>query len=285
MCILFLHLDDSPPPDGYKLILANNRDEGWDRPTKPMAFWDSKPDCISSLDMQAGREGGTWLAVSKKGRVGSLLSILAYVDPTKKGRGFLARDFITSDKDMNSYLKDIAARAEEYNNFNLVLADLESNTIGYVNSKTKTPEILPPGSYVISNSPMATPWQKAINNRAKFSDLVKNYGVKSEKNNLVASLFSVLKDKTQYPEDQLVRSQGVENGLTEEQCLERSACFVWSPSLNFATITNSVVLVDADGNCEYIERNLKNASTASPDPDSMEWNTDEISFHLDCSET
>ena len=38
MCILFMYLNDKPEQCPYKLIVASNRDEYWDRPTEQAAF-------------------------------------------------------------------------------------------------------------------------------------------------------------------------------------------------------------------------------------------------------
>lgn len=40
MCILFLHTDNSPAPNKFRLILASNRDEYYRRPTQQAHFWD-----------------------------------------------------------------------------------------------------------------------------------------------------------------------------------------------------------------------------------------------------
>ena len=47
MCLLFVYLNDEESSGGYRLILANNRDEEWDRPTKQLQFWTDHTDCIS----------------------------------------------------------------------------------------------------------------------------------------------------------------------------------------------------------------------------------------------
>ena len=46
MCLIFISLDQHP---SYKLIVAGNRDEFYNRPTQPAAYW---PDADSVL---AGR--------------------------------------------------------------------------------------------------------------------------------------------------------------------------------------------------------------------------------------
>lgn len=47
MCILFFYLNPNAEEGRYQLILANNRDEFYTRPTKPAEFWGENNDCIS----------------------------------------------------------------------------------------------------------------------------------------------------------------------------------------------------------------------------------------------
>jgi uncharacterized protein with NRDE domain len=48
MCILFAHScrSSSAARNGYSLIIANNRDEFFNRPTKEAHFWDTCNDVI-----------------------------------------------------------------------------------------------------------------------------------------------------------------------------------------------------------------------------------------------
>lgn len=46
MCILFVHLGIEDPESDYSLILAANRDEAYDRPSKNMAPWEDDHDII-----------------------------------------------------------------------------------------------------------------------------------------------------------------------------------------------------------------------------------------------
>lgn len=46
MCILFLHTDNNPAPNKFRLILASNRDEYYQRPTRQANFWDEDPTVI-----------------------------------------------------------------------------------------------------------------------------------------------------------------------------------------------------------------------------------------------
>lgn len=47
MCILFLYFCDDPSPDGYRLIMASNRDEFYFRPTAHAKFWEENPSIIA----------------------------------------------------------------------------------------------------------------------------------------------------------------------------------------------------------------------------------------------
>jgi uncharacterized protein with NRDE domain len=47
MCIAFLAISENPEDDGYKVIIAMNRDEYFDRPTKEAQFYKGNPDIIA----------------------------------------------------------------------------------------------------------------------------------------------------------------------------------------------------------------------------------------------
>ena len=47
MCILFLYFCDKPSPDGYRFIMASNRDEFYFRPTANAKFWEKNPNLIA----------------------------------------------------------------------------------------------------------------------------------------------------------------------------------------------------------------------------------------------
>lgn len=47
MCIAFLAISENPHEDGYKIIIAMNRDEYFDRPTKAAQFYDGDPPIVA----------------------------------------------------------------------------------------------------------------------------------------------------------------------------------------------------------------------------------------------
>ena len=66
MCLILFTIN---PTSKYKLILAANRDEFYDRPAEPAAFWKSDPDLLAGKDL---KKGGTWLGITKSGRFAAI---------------------------------------------------------------------------------------------------------------------------------------------------------------------------------------------------------------------
>ncbi|XP_017851061.1 transport and Golgi organization protein 2 isoform X1 [Drosophila busckii] len=86
MCVIFFYANSQPGADGYKLILASNRDEFFDRNTQTAAKWPNAEHVYGGIDLQPGREGGTWLAVGCEDgvfKVGALLNLTGEPKPPK----------------------------------------------------------------------------------------------------------------------------------------------------------------------------------------------------------
>jgi uncharacterized protein with NRDE domain len=153
MCILFAFVNPKPEPGGYKIILASNRDESFSRPALPAHEWLPKHSgvyggkfisrikyscsCMMTQlsllgqDMQPGKEGGTWLAMNKHGRISVLLNVgqsdsetIAVADPTS-GRGFYAVEWVTNmNESMEGIFNIVKERHENrQQTFRLVVFD------------------------------------------------------------------------------------------------------------------------------------------------------------------
>ena len=59
MCIIFFAYKSHPQ---YKLILAGNRDEFYDRPTRNAGYWWDHPDILGGRDLE---KKGTWLGKTR----------------------------------------------------------------------------------------------------------------------------------------------------------------------------------------------------------------------------
>ncbi|XP_070292978.1 transport and Golgi organization protein 2 isoform X6 [Salvelinus sp. IW2-2015] len=128
MCIIFFKFDPRPASkNAYRLILAANRDEFYNRPTKAADFWVSNSEILSGLDLEEGKEGGSWLGINKRGKLAALTNYLeGRPNPDAQGRGFLVSNFLTDQsQDSYSYLKRVSSERHLYNGFNLLTAEFK----------------------------------------------------------------------------------------------------------------------------------------------------------------
>lgn len=93
MCLLSFAIDCHPL---YRLVLAANRDENFIRPTASAHFWDDAPQILAGRDLEAG---GTWLGVSRNGRLAALTNYYGPDEyaPDKLSRGWLITGFLTGE--------------------------------------------------------------------------------------------------------------------------------------------------------------------------------------------
>uniref|UniRef100_A0A8C7C7X5 Transport and golgi organization 2 homolog (Drosophila) n=1 Tax=Oncorhynchus kisutch TaxID=8019 RepID=A0A8C7C7X5_ONCKI len=129
MCIIFFKFDPRPASkNAYRLILAANRDEFYNRPTKAADFWASNSEILSGLDLEEGKEGGSWLGINKRGKLAALTNYLeGRPNPDAQGRGFLVSNFLADQsQDSYSYLKRVSSEGHLYNGFNLLTAEFKN---------------------------------------------------------------------------------------------------------------------------------------------------------------
>ncbi|KAL4223791.1 Transport and Golgi organization protein 2 [Mactra antiquata] len=283
MCLLFLYVNDDPDENGYRLVLANNRDELWDRPTDPVNYRDDNK-WVGGADLEPGREGGTWLGMSTNGKVAILLNILSSQRLDAKGRGSLVRDFLTQDISAEEYTKKIAESASQYNPFHLLTFDLRDKC--HVHSVTfceKTTTRKSTSGYHGSDNgrDLERPWKKREEGQKKFSNIVKNYGTIDQKDQLVENIINLLNDKSCHLPDETLKEQIIKTGRTDPSIIAdsikaRSSVFVYIPTIRYGTRTNTVILVDKGGNCEYVERTLQ----TPVDSENFQWETKKLQFKL-----
>ena len=144
------------PENQTPLLLVANRDEFYARPTKPLAWWEDA-DILAGRDLQAG---GTWLGVSRGGRLAALTN---YRDPANMradapSRGELVSGFLLSGKSAADYLTELAGKAASYNPFNLLVFD--GHRLMGLESRHAKVISLQPGLGAVSNADFLTPWPK-----------------------------------------------------------------------------------------------------------------------------
>ncbi|XP_036209973.1 transport and Golgi organization protein 2 homolog isoform X3 [Myotis myotis] len=239
MCIIFFKFDPRPvSKNAYRLILASNRDEFYHRPSKVAEFWGNNNEILSGLDMEEGKEGGTWLGISTRGKLAALTNYLQpRQDPDARGRGELVAHFLTADMDSFSYLKKVSTEGHLYNGFNLLAADLSTEKgdvfCYYGNQGEPEPIVLAPGTYGLSNALLDTPWRKLCFGKRLFLEAVE-------------------------------RSQALPKEVLVAQLLD---------VLNNEEATNTVILVDVDGHVTFTERSM-----LDKDPSRWETRTHEFTL-------
>ncbi|XP_070618830.1 transport and Golgi organization protein 2 homolog [Erythrolamprus reginae] len=274
MCILFFKFDPRPvSKNAYRLILAANRDEYYNRPSKSADFWDNSCDILSGLDMEEGKEGGSWLGITKKGKMATLTN---YMEPqmnkNAKGRGALVTNFLTSEMDSYSYLKKVASEAHLYKGFNLITAELSTNNgdviYYYGNKGDPEPLCLNPGIYGLSNSLLDTPWKKLQYGKQLFSDIVQQ-SQDLKKEDLVQELIKLMNNQDPQLPDPVMVDQGKDFVLPYLN--KYAALCVRCPG--YGTRANTIILVDGEGQVTFTERTMLDA-------DITQWNTSTYQFQL-----
>jgi uncharacterized protein with NRDE domain len=138
----------------YPLIIAANRDEDYERPTRDAHYWLDAPDVLGGRDALLE---GTWLAISRSGRFAAVTNLRG-AEPRQQSRGFLVRDFVTGTTGPRQYAGEVQLRADEYAGFHLIAGVIEGEAV-HVTGETLNE--LSPGIYAISNSPAGETWPKA----------------------------------------------------------------------------------------------------------------------------
>jgi len=228
----------------FPLVLAANRDEFYERPSAPAAFWEDAPNLLAGRDL---REGGTWLGITRSGRIAALTN---YRDPaslktTAPSRGRLVTDYLLGRETPPDYLDRIQDDSNLFNGFSLLVGDTEEL---FCFSNRGATQRLIPGIYGLSNRLLDTPWPKIEKGKISPQTILK------EKECLpLEALFSLLEDRTRPPDDRLPDT-GV--GLEWERIL--SPLFI--ESAVYGTRSSTVLLIDQEGCVTFAERIFNGAA-------------------------
>ncbi len=236
MCLVLIALDSHPD---YALIVAANRDEFYDRPTAPAAFWADAPSVLAGRDLRAG---GTWLGIDRRGRVAAVTNYRQgrREREAPRSRGRLVSDFLTTAIDARAHIERVVADAALYNGFNLVAGD--ARDLRYFSNREGRARALAPGVYGLSNHLLDTPWPKVTATKSALGALLA-----ADAAELIPGLFTLLSDRSQATDDLLPRT-GV--GAAWERLL--SSAFI--ASAEYGTRSATVLLLGRDGRVVFVER-------------------------------
>jgi uncharacterized protein with NRDE domain len=236
MCLIFLAHRVHPR---YPLVLAANRDEFYQRPTAPAAFWESEPQLLAGRDLKSG---GTWLGISRTGRIAALSNFRdpANIRDNTPSRGDLVTDYLLGDTPPAEYLALLQQRSQNYNGFNIIFGDLEN--IFFHSNRGKVAPLLQPGIHGLSNHLLDTDWPKVRHGKNTLAEILA-HGKEPD----IEEIFTLLGDRTT-PDDSLLPDTGV--GLETERLL--APLFITGPT--YGTRSSSILLINHAAEVTFIER-------------------------------
>jgi uncharacterized protein with NRDE domain len=223
------------------LMLAANRDEFFARPTQPAHFWPDAPQILAGRD---GEQGGTWLGLTRSGRIAAVTN---YRDGTgrragDRSRGWLVRDYLMSDEPPQRYLEEVHANRGHYDGFNLLVGS--QHGLFHYSNRNGTITGLVAGVHGLSNHLLNTPWPKVEQAKSRLQALAA-----LPEAALNGALFALLSDDAQAA-DHALPATGV--SLAWERLL--SSAFIRSPE--YGTRSSTVILVAASGHARFEERSF-----------------------------
>ncbi|WP_414672256.1 NRDE family protein [Lentibacillus sp.] len=236
MCLINFHFQDHP---NYKLIIAANRDEIYERPTAPAQFWDDNPDILAGRDLIGM---GTWLGITKSGRVAALTN---YRDPNedrsnKRSRGHIVRHFLESSIPAADFFTKLQNEKDLYTGFNFIGGSPEQ-LYYYSNIQNEMSQVST-GTHGLSNAFLNTPWPKVVKGKEKLAQYVKQHSTIE-----TGPLFDIIADAEKAPDENLPDT-GV--GLD----LERKLSPLFIKTDGYGTRASTVLLVDRNNHVTFVER-------------------------------
>jgi uncharacterized protein with NRDE domain len=235
MCLIVFACDCHPR---YRLVLAANRDEYFSRPTAPAAFWHDAPEVLAGRDLEAG---GTWLGVTRSGRLAAVTYFREPARPARHlpSRGMLAADFLAGTMPPEEYLETLRREEGRYGGFNILFGD--NGALFYHTNRGDISVRVAAGIHGLSNGLLDTPWPKVVAAREQLENLVRNDTAEPE------GLFALLADRSAYP-DPLLPDTGF--GIERERHL--SPIFIAGST--YGTRSSTIVLLGRDNRLSYRER-------------------------------
>jgi uncharacterized protein with NRDE domain len=238
MCVIFLAINQHSK---YKLVLAANRDEFYERPTAQADFWAENEHILAGKDLV---HGGTWLGVTKNGRFAAVTNFRDPNQPKGKlSRGNLVKDFLLGTNSPQSYLQQIQADKDNYTGFNLLVGEFKNDVnVAYYSNMSDEIIALNSGIFGLSNHLLDTNWNKVTSGKSKLKNALNDFST----NNLL----KILTDKT-VANDADLPNTGV--GIERERIL--SPIFIETPI--YGTRCSTILLVGNDNSVEFIEQSYK----------------------------
>lgn len=245
MCTVFLANQIHPV---YRLIVAANRDEFLDRPTQSAHFWPDHPGVLAGRDL---RFGGTWLGVSKSGRLAVLTNYREINGPNAGAptRGRLPLDFLISSINPDDYLTRLKNSGIEYPGFNLIVGNWGDLWYWSNRSNPAEPIRLQPGVHGLSNALLNSPWPKVVKGKQAFREII----AQRDEENIIETLWQMMSNTETAPETELPKT-----GIPLE--MERALSALNVQLMDYKTRSTAIYLVRYDGRRRFLQKNFVDGS-------------------------
>jgi uncharacterized protein with NRDE domain len=255
MCLIAFAWQTDPE---RPLVLIANRDEFHERPAAPLAFWSDAPEIAAGRDL---REHGTWIGLSRRGRMAAVTNAREASDMQKRprSRGALTTEFLLGTHSAAEHAESLSADAAQYGGYNLLLWD--GRELVYASNRPSANwHRVEPGVHGLSNAQLDTPWPK-VRWAHRELDAWMHDGAAANSGALLAAMTT-----RDIAADAELPDTGV--GIETERLL--APPFIYRPG--YGTRCTTWLQVDRNGNAQIRERRYDDQ--AQPAGDS------ELSFSL-----
>ncbi|MFL0361476.1 NRDE family protein [Pseudobacillus sp. 179-B 2D1 NHS] len=223
----------------YKLVIAANRDEFFNRPTQKAHYWEETPSVLAGRDLE---KMGTWLGITKTGRFAALTNFRDPSEKTegKRSRGEIVQAFLTGTEPPEVFMDELREQKDSYPGFNLLAGTADE--LWHYNNRKDLKEAVAPGVHSLSNATLNTPWPKSRKGKAYLEECLHQSPALS-----VDCLFSFLQDEELAPDEELPRT-----GVSLDWERKLSPLFIRSE--DYGTRSSTVVTIDQTNHVTFTER-------------------------------
>lgn len=235
MCLILFAYNYHPD---YRLILTANRDEFYQRPTRPMQFWTEQPQLLAGQDLE---QGGTWLGLTRTGRFSALTNHRNGLKQPQgvSSRGRLPLQFLLGEMSCQTFICE--TDVGQFDGFNQLIDD--GGQLSYLSNRSPALQPVPHGIHGISNAVFDSPWPKLVAAKAALKECIDGDQISAD------ALITLMQDPTTYHDDQLPQT-----GVSLE--LERLLSARFIRSERYGTRATTAVLIRHSGEIRVVEQNF-----------------------------
>jgi uncharacterized protein with NRDE domain len=235
MCLILFAYKVHPK---YKLMVAANRDEFYQRPTAPIRYWEDNPEILAGRDLE---KMGTWMGVTKSGWFAALTNYRNPMEVTegKRSRGELVANALQYNGDIKEYMDSLVRNNDWYPGYNLLAGD--GDELYYYSNVGQELIKVAPGIYGVSNHLLNTEWPKVQAGKDGLATILK-----SNQEDYIEPLLMLLQKADQAPDEKLPQT-----GVSLE--LERMLSPMFIKSEGYGTRSSTILLMD-EKEIHYVER-------------------------------